>query len=207
MLKQMQSLEECKIDRGAKSDDSNDIPARKPSRNERRKTKPRKITLRTSSHPTCKDSNDCRCDGDVATTLAIKDNESQVVTATPPPATEPAWQRRTQKKEGAKKGILAQVPNNDTGVMKDNDSVVPLHNNGVELSKEEADAIPREAVNDIAKQDGMSAERRDEALARLGMSAGRVADIIADDRGSGLMPLFRDGVLNGQDEAPDDPED
>ena len=65
---------------------------------------------------------------------AIKDNNSHAVTATPPPATMHAWQRLTQKKESVKKGTPAQLANTDMGDLKDNDSVVPLHNNNVKGS-------------------------------------------------------------------------
>ena len=47
---------------------------------------------------------------------------------------------------------------------------VPLHNNDVKWGRDEADEVTRDAVNAIYQQNGMSAERNDNALARFGIN-------------------------------------
>jgi len=53
-----------------------------------------------------------------------------------------------------------------------------MHNNKIKWETEEADEIPREAVDIIGDQNGMTNDQRDAALARLGLSVRQRSNVI-----------------------------
>ena len=122
MLKQLQSnKEETVITDGVQSDDEAavpDVPAHKPRRNERRKTRPTRNKLQTFFQRKCRGGGNCRCGHDVAMAEAITLNRAdsnrkvefltQVFQddADMVPTSNPAWQRRTTKRIDSKKAHL-----------------------------------------------------------------------------------------------------